>query len=122
MSNFERARQLIGEFKGDAYQNGFGILAGAGAMTRALGARAAFVCDTFATGSAWADTIEESLRDAGVEVTVLCEAGVQDCGPRAYFLPSLCATADQVVAHRVRIFAHGSAPQQYVDGAAAAIA
>jgi alcohol dehydrogenase class IV len=68
MSNFEKSRQLIGEFKGDAYQNGFGVLAGAGAMTRAFGTRAAFVCDTFATGSPWADTIEQSLREAGVEV------------------------------------------------------
>jgi alcohol dehydrogenase len=68
MSNFEQARKLIREFRGGAYRNGFGVLDSAGEMTRHFGKRAAFVCDTFATGSPWAETIERSLVDAGVEV------------------------------------------------------
>lgn len=68
MSNFDTARRLIREFKGDAYRNGFGVLAEAGPMARAFGTRAAFVCDTFAIGSAWAESIAQSLADAGVSI------------------------------------------------------
>ena len=79
MSNFEKARQLIGEFKGDVYRHGFGVLDAAGAMTRDLGTRAAFVCDTFATGSSWAETIQRALRNAGVEVL----EGIDGAAPNA---------------------------------------
>jgi alcohol dehydrogenase class IV len=68
MSNFELARELIREFKGSAYRNGFNVLDAAGEMTRPFGKRAVFVCDVFAICSQWAETIEESLRDAGVDV------------------------------------------------------
>ena len=38
----------------------------------------------------------EQLAKDGFDVTVLCETPTGDLGTRAHFLPSLCASADQV--------------------------
>jgi alcohol dehydrogenase len=81
MTGFDSARRMIREFKGDAYRNGFGVLAETGAMARAFGSRAAFVCDTFATGTACAAAIEQSLRDAGVTILETIE-GASPNAPR----------------------------------------
>lgn len=38
----------------------------------------------------------EKLAESGFDVTVLCEGQTSNLGTRAHFLPSLCASADQV--------------------------
>ena len=47
MENFEKARALLREFKGDAYLFGAGVLPHAGGVVAALGTRAALVRTTF---------------------------------------------------------------------------
>ena len=71
MPTFETARQLLLEFKGDAYRSGFGVLSHVGSMARSLGTRAAVVCDAFALGSPYADEIRQSLAAAGLQAEVL---------------------------------------------------
>jgi alcohol dehydrogenase len=68
MQEFDRARALIRQFKGDAYRQGFGVLAEAGPMAAALGKRAMIVRDDFPEASAGVQTITESLLLSGVEV------------------------------------------------------
>jgi alcohol dehydrogenase class IV len=68
MQQFDTARRLIREFKGDAYRFGFGVLSEAGPMVRGLGTRAALVVDTFARDTEYAAAIQQSLRAAGVEI------------------------------------------------------
>jgi alcohol dehydrogenase class IV len=71
MSTFDSARQLIRDFKGDAYRNGFGVLSQAGPVTRNFGKRAVLVCDAFARRSSYAATLDESFRGAGIEVETI---------------------------------------------------
>lgn len=65
---FDKARALIRQFKGDAYLNGFGVLAEAGRMAAGLGARAVLVHDDFPGADVYVKTISDSLRGAGIEV------------------------------------------------------
>jgi alcohol dehydrogenase class IV len=79
MANFEKARALLREFKGDAYLHGLGVLPQVGQVTAKYGKRAALVCDTFPGADAYVKTIKESLAAAGVEVL----GEVAGAGPNA---------------------------------------
>jgi alcohol dehydrogenase len=65
---FDQARALIRQFKGDAYLNGFGVLAEAGRMAAGLGATAVLVHDDFPGAADCIKTISDSLRAAGIEI------------------------------------------------------
>jgi alcohol dehydrogenase class IV len=65
---FEKARQLVRKFKGDSYIHGFGVLGEAGRAAAQLGKRAALVADAFPGSTDFVETIENSLREAGVEL------------------------------------------------------
>lgn len=65
MSDFEKARNLIREFKGDSYVYGSGVLDKAGHLTAELGKRAVLV-HRRSTGEELLRRIENSLTKAGV--------------------------------------------------------
>lgn len=68
MSEFARAKELIRQFKGDAYLSGYGVLPRIGELAAGLGRRAALVRDVFPGAEEYAATIRRSLEAAGVEV------------------------------------------------------
>lgn len=67
-SNFDQARSLLREFKGDSFVSGFGVLSEAGRLAADLGRRAVLVRDTFPGSDRHVETITASLRKAGVEL------------------------------------------------------
>jgi alcohol dehydrogenase class IV len=66
-NDFEEARSLLREFKGDAYLFGAGVLPGTGKLVATIGKRAALVRGTFAGSDRYVRTIQESLAQAGVQ-------------------------------------------------------
>jgi alcohol dehydrogenase len=68
MPNFETARNLIRQFKGDAYRNGYNVLAEAGRVAAGFGNRALLVRDVFPGASRFVEVIQHSFAGAGVEV------------------------------------------------------
>jgi alcohol dehydrogenase len=81
MCDFEKARTLLRQFKGEAYTYGFDTLASAGRQAAELGNRAVLVRDSFPGASAYVAKIEGSLRGAGVEVAGVIE-GAAPNAPR----------------------------------------
>jgi alcohol dehydrogenase len=68
MAEFERARRLLREFKGDRYLYGMGVLRQVGGVTAKLGKRAALVRGGFPGSDGYVETITEGLEAAGVQV------------------------------------------------------
>ncbi len=68
MSNFEKAKQLIREFKGDRYVFGSGVLPEVGGATAEVGQRAVIVYTVFPGNEALIKTVRDSLAAAGVKV------------------------------------------------------
>ena len=66
--DFEEARRLLRQFKGEGYLHGFGVLPQVGAAAARLGRRAALVRSTFPSTDARVEVIQQALVDAGVEV------------------------------------------------------
>jgi alcohol dehydrogenase len=79
MGEFERARALLREFKGDAYLFGAGVLSRVGGVVASLGRRPALVRDTFPGSEGFARTIRDSLVDGGVALA----GEIQGPGPNA---------------------------------------
>ncbi len=79
MSDFDKARQQLREFKGDAYLHGMGVLPQVGKVTAKMGKRAALVCDVFPGADTFIKTIKESLAAAGVELL----GEIKGAGPNA---------------------------------------
>jgi len=73
MMDFQRARELIREFKGDSYIFGSGVLPEVGPMAAELGKRAALVYAFFPGGDALVQTLADSLAGAGVELVAQIE-------------------------------------------------
>jgi alcohol dehydrogenase len=81
MSDFDRARQLLREFKGDNYAFGAGALARAGELTAQLGKGAAVIYTVYPGVEELVDQVKDSLGSAGV--TVLGELiGAEPNAPR----------------------------------------
>lgn len=68
MTDFDKARALLREFKGDKYIHGLGVLPQVGEAAAALGKKAALICDNFPGSDKYVATIRESLQAAGVEI------------------------------------------------------
>jgi alcohol dehydrogenase class IV len=81
MSDFEKARKLIREFKGDRYVFGSGVLDQLGAVTAELGRRAVLFYTVFPGNDVLIDRIEKSLAKAGVELRTKIE-GAAPNAPR----------------------------------------
>jgi alcohol dehydrogenase len=67
MSDFDKARKLLYEFKGDSYLYGMGVLSRVGQVADGLGRRAAIVRGGFPGSDGFVATIKTSLAQAGVE-------------------------------------------------------
>lgn len=68
MSSFDKARELIREFKGDTYVYGSGVLGEVGRMAAEQGQRAVLVRSTYPGTDAVVARVTDSLAAAGVEV------------------------------------------------------
>jgi len=79
MSDLDRARALLHEFKGDAYLSGAGVLARVGGVVASLGKRAALVRDTFPGSDDFVRTIRDSAAGAGIAVA----GEIKGAGPNA---------------------------------------
>jgi len=66
MSDFEKARVLLREFKGDAYLFGDGVLSRVGDIVASLGKQAALVRGTFPGSDDYVQVIHNALAEAGV--------------------------------------------------------
>jgi len=79
MSDFERARDLLRQFKGDSYLFGNGVLENVGEVARRAGKKAALVRDTFAGSGNFVRTITGSLAEAGVELAAVIKGAGPNC-------------------------------------------
>jgi alcohol dehydrogenase len=79
MSDFNKARALLHEFKGDAYLFGAGVLSRVGEVVASVGKRPVMVRDTFPGSDDFVQTIRDSLAAAGV--TLMGE--IRGAGPNA---------------------------------------
>jgi alcohol dehydrogenase len=68
MNDFEKARVLLDEFKGDSYLYGKGVLDGVGQVVASQGGKAALVRGTFSGSDDYVRTISAALAAAGVEL------------------------------------------------------
>ena len=68
MSDFDKARTLLREFKGDAYLFGTGVLSHVGEVVAKVGKRAILVRSTFPGSDDYVETIRSSLAEAGVSL------------------------------------------------------
>jgi alcohol dehydrogenase class IV len=68
MSSFEKAEQLIREFKGDTYLFGSGVLEQVGRVASELGTRPALIRPSFPGSDSLVQTIRASLAGAGLEL------------------------------------------------------
>jgi alcohol dehydrogenase len=81
MTNFDQARRLLFEFKGDTYLYGPGILPSAGAVIASQGSKAALVRGTFPGSDDHVQTVAASLLPAGVDLAGLIQ-GARPNAPR----------------------------------------
>ncbi len=79
MADFDQARALLREFKGDKYLHGLGVLPRVGQITAELGKRAALVRDIFPGADTFVRTLKESLAAANVELL----GEIKGAGPNA---------------------------------------
>lgn len=81
MSDFERARKLLWEFKGENYAFGEGALAKAGKLATQLGKKAATVCTAYPGSDELLAQVKGNLEEAGLEV-LACLEGARPNAPR----------------------------------------
>ncbi|NQT20032.1 MAG: iron-containing alcohol dehydrogenase [Planctomycetes bacterium] len=79
MGEFDKARALLREFKGDAYLFGAGVLADVGKVVAGEGRRAALVRDTFAGSDDYVEVIRESLSKSGVDLAAVIKGARPNC-------------------------------------------
>jgi alcohol dehydrogenase len=79
VDRFGIARDLLREFKGDAYRFGNHVLKDVGGIVAAAGKRAALICTEFPGVEAYLDTIRGSIAQAGVRLA----AEIQGAAPNA---------------------------------------
>lgn len=68
MTQFNKANELLREFKGENYIHGMGVMSQVGPAAAKLGQRAAIIRDVFPGADGWVQKIRESLESAGVEI------------------------------------------------------
>ena len=81
MADFDKARALIRDFKGDNYIHGIGVLPRIGSLAAGLGKRAVLVRDIFPGSEKYAAAIQESLAASGIEVLCVID-GARPNAPR----------------------------------------
>ncbi|MBD3305977.1 iron-containing alcohol dehydrogenase [candidate division KSB3 bacterium] len=81
MNYFEKARQLLTEFKGDAYLYGNGVLKDVGKVAASVGNNAVLIYTEFPGVEGYVSTIRDSLKQAGVTLVAEIE-GARPNAPR----------------------------------------
>ncbi len=79
MSEFNRAKNLLRFFKGDAYRFGPGALSHAGPAAAELGTKAALIGSSFPDSESFLRTIRESLHSASVQVCAEIAGPAPNC-------------------------------------------
>jgi alcohol dehydrogenase class IV len=79
MTDFEKARALLRQFKGDSYLFGNGVLAKVGETVARAGRRAALVRDTFDGSDRFVKVIADSLAEAGMELAAVIKGPRPNC-------------------------------------------
>jgi len=79
MTDFEKARALLHEFKGDSYLFGPGVLPGVGKEVAATGRKAALIRDTFGGSDDYVGVIRNSLAESGVELATEIRGARPNC-------------------------------------------
>jgi len=79
MTDFEKARALLGEFKGDSYLFGKKILGKTGQVVAALGKNAALVRGTFEGSDDYIKVIRNSLANSGVDLAAEIKGARPNC-------------------------------------------
>jgi len=79
MTDFEKARALLHEFKGDSYLFGPGVLPRVGERVAVVGKKAALVRDTFNGSDDYVGVIRKSLAESGVELVTEIRGARPNC-------------------------------------------
>ncbi|MHC4695027.1 MAG: iron-containing alcohol dehydrogenase [Planctomycetota bacterium] len=79
MNDFDKARALLHEFKGDSYLFGTGVLPGVGKVVSTAGKRAAIVRGTFDGSDDFVRAISDSLLQSGIELTAQIKGARPNC-------------------------------------------
>jgi hypothetical protein len=79
MNDFDKARALLHEFKGDAYLFGTGVLPGLGKTVVSAGKRAALISSIFPDSDHFVGTIKDSLDGSGVELVAEISGARPNC-------------------------------------------
>ncbi len=79
MTDFEKARALLHEFKGDSYLFGPDVLPRVGEEAAAVGKKAALIRDTFDGSDDYVGIIRKSLAESGVELVTEIRGARPNC-------------------------------------------
>ncbi len=79
MTDFEKARALLGEFKGDSYLFGKSILAKTGQVIAALGRNAVLVRGTFEGSDDYVGALRNSLAESGITLIAEIKGARPNC-------------------------------------------
>lgn len=79
MADFEKARRLLKEFKGDSYTYGPGVINKAGEIASKSGKKAALIRDTFTAGEPFVEKIRQSFTRSGVELKCQINGAAPNC-------------------------------------------
>jgi len=79
MAGFDKARELLRDFKGDKYLHGLGVLTKVGPAVTELGTKAALIRDAFPGSDPHLAKIRDSLAGAGVDLV----AEIEGAAPNA---------------------------------------
>ncbi|MHC4728806.1 MAG: iron-containing alcohol dehydrogenase, partial [Planctomycetota bacterium] len=79
MTDFEKARTLLHEFKGNSYLFGTDVLSKVGQVIAAVGKNAALVRDTFSGSDEYVEIIRESLAESAVDLVAEIKGARPNC-------------------------------------------
>jgi alcohol dehydrogenase len=79
MADFDKARALLREFKGDSYLFGPGVLAKVGRTVAAAGKRAALIRDRFGGSKSFVQVITRSLSESAVTLAAEIDGARANC-------------------------------------------
>jgi alcohol dehydrogenase len=79
MNDFDEARTLLHEFKGDAYLFGTSVLPDLGKRVARAGSKAALIRSTFKGSENFVETIKDSLHDSKVEIVSEISGAKPNC-------------------------------------------
>ncbi|MFQ6036613.1 MAG: iron-containing alcohol dehydrogenase, partial [Sedimentisphaerales bacterium] len=79
MTDFDKARAVLRQFKGDSYLFGTGVLPRVGEVVARIGKKAALVRDTFAGSDNFVRIISDSLAQSGVDLVAEIPGARPNC-------------------------------------------